>query len=139
MVEPNPAGKSNIGRLLAAAAMALCCATASVATAGDALDPQTRVDLQMTLKEFIDGNTRNGTYPFFDVESGAVKNLKLKNLHPVIFKREGHFMMCADFVGEDGADVLIDYIVVPAEGGYAVEQQILGRRSYLKTLFDRVF
>ena len=126
--------------LLAAAILLLPILNPPSVTADEGtLDQQTRVGLQMTLKTYIEGNTKDGTYPFFDVESGAVQNLKLKSLHPVIFKREDHFMMCADFVGEDGGDVLIDYIVVPREDGYVVEQQILGRRSYLKTLFDRVF
>lgn len=112
---------------------------AKTTVAAGGLDEQTRIELQMTLKDFIDKKSEEGTYPFFDVDKGGFRTLNLKTLHPIIFEQDGYYMMCADFLGEDGNDVLIDYIVVPADGGYTVVQQILGRRSYLKTLFDRVF
>lgn len=109
------------------------------ADATEGLDEQTRIELQITLKDFIDKKSEEGAYQFFDVDKGGVRNLNLKTLHPIIFEQDGYYMMCADYLGEDGNDVLIDYIVVSADGGYTVMQQILGRRSYLKTLFDRVF
>lgn len=130
-----------VAALVATAIITLFLSPLVTKTAGAAggLDEQTRIELQMTLKDFIDKKSEEGTYPFFDVDKGSVRKLRLKTLHPIIFERDGNYMMCADFLGDDGKDVLIDYIVVPADGGFFVEQQILGRRSYLKTLFDRIF
>lgn len=105
----------------------------------DALDEKTRIDLQITLKDYVEEQSSSGSYHFFDTEKGTMLSLSLKKLHPVIFEREGSYLMCADFIDKEGQEFLIDYIVVATDSGYAVTQQIKGRRSYLKTLFDRVF
>lgn len=111
----------------------------SMATHADFLDIQTRVALQHTLKTYIDAGTVDGTYEYFDLESGQVVKLHIKNLHPVIFIKEKKYMMCADFLDANGEDVLLDFIVSSSGEGFRIEQVIGGRRSYLKQLFDRIF
>lgn len=112
--------------------------TASVAHA-DSIDMATRVDLQLGLKSYIDSRTSGNVYEHFNVETGKIENLVLKNLHPIIFVNESKYMMCADFLDPDGNDVLLDYIVSLNENGFRVEQEIPGRRSYLKQLFERIY
>lgn len=115
-----------------------------------AFDDKTRIELQMTLKSFIDGKTTEGTYKYFDTEMGMVRNLALLNLHPVIFEKQGYYLMCADFIDKDMAvdvdedvdwadqKVLLDYIVVPVEGQFIVEQEILGKRGVLTKIFRKL-
>ena len=115
-----------------------------------AFDDKTRVELQMTLKSFIDGKTAEGTYKYFDAEMGMVRNLALLTLHPVIFEKQGYYLMCADFIDKDmtvdvDADVdwadqkvLLDYIVVPIEGRFIVEQEIIGKRGVLTKIFRKL-
>ena len=121
--------------------LTLVAATAifAVTVQAEELDVETRVALQRTLQAYVDNKTVNDAYSFFDVESGQTSNLKLKKLHPIIFKKEDYFLMCADFMDEKGADVLIDYIVRMGDTSYFVEQEVAGRRGFFKTIFDRVF
>lgn len=122
-----------------AAVIIACTPLFNAVVSAEELDENTRVNLQITLKDFVNENSSSGSYPFFDPDEGEMLDLKLKKLHPVIFARDGYYMMCADFVSANGNKVLIDYIVVGSGDTYAVTQQIKGRRSYLTTLFNRVF
>lgn len=126
-------------------ALRLACCTALLAAwlghAGHAqeLDVQTRVELQRTLAQYVSAKTEDGIYPFFDVEAGEPRRLTLKKLHPVIFQKEGYYLMCADFMDEEGSDVLVDYIVRKRGAQYLVEQEVAGRRGFFKSIFEKVF
>ncbi len=104
----------------------------------DAIDLETRIQLQLALKNHIDSVTVEGVYEHFNVEQGQIEELGLKNLHPVIFVKENKYMMCADFFDTNGNDVLIDYIVSSSANGFQIEQEIRGRRGYLAQLFERI-
>lgn len=104
-----------------------------------ALDPSTRVELQLALRAYIDNATENGIYRFFDTSAGQATSLTLKAMHPVIFVRDGYYLMCADFVGPDGKDVLLDYVVRRMGRAYVVEQAVAGQRGTLTRMFERVF
>jgi len=99
---------------------------------------ETRAKLQLTLKQYIDAGTVDGIYEHFDIEKGRVEKLRLKTLHPVIFRMESKFMMCADFLDADDKSVILDYIVGASANGYRIEQEIPGRRSYLQQFFERL-
>ena len=117
--------------------IALCLITASPVQA-DAIEMKTRIDLQMGLKHYIEARTSDNVYEHFNVESGKIEPLVLKNLHPVIFVNGSKYMMCADYLDANGNDVLLDYIVSLAGNEFRVEQEIPGKRDYLKQLFDRI-
>jgi hypothetical protein len=117
--------------------IALCLITTSPVQA-DSIETKTRIDLQMGLKNYIEGRTTDNVYEHFNVESGKIEALVLKNLHPVIFVNGSKFMMCADYLDANGDDVLIDYIVSLAGSEFRVEQEIPGKRDYLKRLFKRI-
>jgi len=119
--------------LIASAILASSQANAS------SLDMETRVNLQMGLKDYVESRTSDSGYEHFDVATGRVERLTLKNLHPLIFVNGPKYMMCADFLDTDGNDVLLDYIVSMTGNEFRVEQEIPGRRSYLKQLFERVY
>jgi len=103
------------------------------------LDVQTRAALQLALKNYVDAGTVDGVYDHFNVERGQVEKLTLKNLHPVILSADGKYMLCADFLDVRGDDVLLDYIVSRSGNGFRIEQEIRGRRSYLKQIFERIY
>jgi len=117
--------------------IALCLITASPAQA-DSIEMKTRIDLQMGLKHYIEARTSDNVYEHFNVESGEIEPLVLKNLHPVIFVNGSKYMMCADYLDANGNDVLIDYIVSLTGNEFQVEQEIPGKRDYLKQLFERI-
>jgi len=103
------------------------------------LDLETRVELQLALKNHVDAGSVDGVYEHFNVEQGQIEKLTLKNLHPVIFSADNKYMMCADFLDARGDDVLLDYIVSRSGNGFRIEQEIRGRRSYLKQIFERIY
>lgn len=103
------------------------------------IDNSARVALQSTLRGYIEGKTADGRYTFFDETTGDVQVLNLKKIHPVIFEKNGRFLMCADFLGQQGQDVLVDYIVVSGNEGFLVEKEIRGRRPMLMEIFEKVF
>ncbi len=104
-----------------------------------AIDLETRAELQLTLKHYIDAGTVDGVYEHFNVEQWQIEKLRLKTLHPVIFATDNKFMMCADFLDAAGNDVLLDYIVSSSASGFRIEQEIPGRRSYLQQIFERIY
>lgn len=104
-----------------------------------AIDLETRSELQLTLKQYIDAGTVDGVYERFNVEQGQIEKLRLKTLHPVIFVIDKKYMLCADFLDADGNDVLLDYIVSLSASGFRIEQEIPGRRSYLLQIFERIY
>lgn len=112
---------------------------ASTQANADAIDLETRIQLQLALKNHIDAVTAEGVYEHFNIEQGQIEKLRLKNLHPVIFVTENKYMMCADFFDTNGNDVLLDYIVSSSANGFRIEQEIRGRRSYLTQLFERIY
>lgn len=99
---------------------------------------ETRTNLQLALKQYIDAGTVDGIYDHFNVEKGQVEKLRLKTLHPVIFAIDSKYMMCADFLDAAGNDVLVDYIVGASASGFRIEHEIPGRRSYLQQFFERL-
>ena len=114
------------------------CAITTSPVQADSMDMKLRVDLQMGLKNYIESRTSENLYEHFNVESGKIDSLVLKNLHPLIFVNESKYMMCADFLDANGNDVLLDYIVSLDGGEFRVEQEIPGKRNYLKQLFERI-
>ncbi len=123
---------------------AVACTAAMISWAwaparAQALDVETRVQLQRTLQDYVEAKITDGGYSFFDTESGKVRQLKLDKLHPVIFEKDGYYLMCADFMDDSGADVVLDYIVRKRGDDFVVEQEIEGRRSFLTSVFEKVF
>ena len=126
--------RSSLGAML----IGLCIFAASFAHAAS-IDMEIRVDLQLGLKNYIESRTSDNVYEHFNVETGKIEKLTLKNLHPVIFAKGNKYMMCADFLDTYGNDVLLDYIVSSSGDEFRIEQEIRGRRGYLKQLFERIY
>lgn len=103
------------------------------------IDVRTQVALQMVLRDYISNKTGAKKYTFFDDVKGTSQTLILRRIHPVIFKKNDRFLMCADFIDEEGKDFLVDYIISHYVDGYRVEKEIEGRRDFLTRLFEKVF
>lgn len=103
------------------------------------LKNDTRVALQTELRNYIQGKISDGIYTFFNRDTDTNEALRLKWIHPVIFGKNGRFLMCADFIDQQGQDVLIDYLMVPNRYGFSVEKEIRGRRAMLVKMFEKLF
>ena len=126
-------------RLPALVLMILLSLSSITTTQAEEIDVETRVALQLTLESFIESKTQKNVYPFFDPDTAEVSKLKLRRLHPVIFRKDDFYLMCADFMDTDGKDVLIDYIVGKHGTKFQIEQEIIGRRSWLTKALEKIF
>ncbi|MFT5116028.1 MAG: hypothetical protein ACI8P9_005389 [Parasphingorhabdus sp.] len=113
--------------------------SASSNASAETLSSETSVSLQTMLRSYIYEKMDNGLYQFFDENTGVIKPYRLKKIHPTIFKKENRFMLCADFLDQNGNDVIIDYIFAPSTNGYKLEKEIAGRRSYFLEVFEKIF
>lgn len=103
------------------------------------ITPETRAELQLALREHISDNTAKGQYRYFDPESGETRLFQLKYLHTVMFEKDGFFLLCADFLDGENREVILDYVLHKSTDGFRVDQIVKGRRSFLMTVFERVF
>lgn len=107
----------------------------------DTVTPQLRSQLFTELKKYITSNTRDGKFTISNDPSQAPVGVTLKSLHPVLLKKGGTYMLCADFVSPAGRIVLIDFFVKPdvrARGAYRVQYYVIGNRNRFFRLFERL-
>ncbi len=102
------------------------------------MDASDRAGLQLALRQHLSDNTVDGRYRYFDANSGETRLLQLKFVHPDMFEKDGFFLLCADFVGSDHKEVILDYVIRESGGGYRIDQIIQGRRSFLMQVFERI-
>lgn len=109
--------------------------------AADSIRPETRIALFQELESYIQRNSKNGVFSVFDDKTGMKIDTRLKNLHPFMFKKGDLYMLCADFVGDDGQHVVVDFFI-PTDPGedevYKVFYHVVGKRSILVRLFERL-
>ncbi|NOS35111.1 MAG: hypothetical protein GQ522_00575, partial [Deltaproteobacteria bacterium] len=76
--------------------------TTTAAFAGD--DPSIKGELRENIKasmgSYIERNTINGVYDYFDPVTGKVVSLKLDYLHDGIVKNGDFFVSCADMIDQ---------------------------------------
>lgn len=107
----------------------------------DTVSPQIRSELFTELKRYITSNTRDGKFIISNDPSQAPIGVTLKSLHPVLLKKGGTHMLCADFVSPVGRNVLIDFFVKPdakAKGAFRVQYYVVGNRNRFFRLFERL-
>jgi hypothetical protein len=102
------------------------------------LENKVRVALQGVLRAHIQAETDNGLYYFRDQVSGDAYMLRLKKLHPVIFKQKETYLLCADFVDDDGKAVLVDYFIERQKGQFMVVNSVPGRRPLFMRIFNQL-
>jgi len=102
------------------------------------IDMDTRIELQTELRDYISGKTRAGVYTYFDDVKGETRTLSLKKIHNFMFIKDERYMLCADFMDNEGSHVVMDYIFAPHADGYRLEKEVEGRRAVLVTIFEKI-
>jgi hypothetical protein len=99
----------------------------SIAYAGD--DPSIKGDLrkgiQLSMQNFVNAHTINGTFYIYDPIDNKLLNLKLKELHPGIVKKGNFYASCADFTEPGGKIVDLDFLVIPADHSLRTVQAVV--------------
>lgn len=98
------------------------------AWAGDdpSIQGQEREGIQAAMGAFIDAQQgKDGSILHYDPVVGKLTKLRLVELHEGIVKKGHFFVSCADFVDEKERPYDLDFLVVPTDGGFRVNQAII--------------
>ena len=129
-----------IGRRQMLASLGALAAAPVVFAAGSAwaLEDSTRAQLQFALRSYLDKRVVDGRYPFKNPQTDVWTDLRLKRIHPVIFKHRDEYLMCADYIDRTGHEIVIDYVLTERRTGFAVTREVIGKRSLLLSFFERL-
>ncbi len=85
-----------------------------------------RTGIQAAMTAYIAAQKVGGeSLLHYDAVSGDLRRLTLVELHAGIVKKGHFFVSCADFAQEDGTLVDVDFLVVPTDDGFRVNQAIV--------------
>lgn len=102
---------------------------------------ETRAALFSELQAYLTRHTNNGVFTLTNDPTVKPVGITLKNLHPLVLKKTGVYMLCADFVAPDGKNILIDFFLKPVAdkpGAFQVLYYVVGNRSRFMRLFVRL-
>ena len=137
-----PAFQNNVCRLALAWLLLIGATAFSGANSwAGTINAQTRAELFAELKTYIDANSRDGSFIVANDPTRPPIHVRLKSLHPLLFKKRDVYMLCADFVSSDGKKILIDFFLKPAlkqSGAFRVQYYVVGNRSRFSRLFERL-
>ncbi len=107
--------------------LGLCVGT-SPAWGGDdpSIQGKEREGIQAAMGAFIDAQRgKDGSMLHYDPVVGKLTKLRLVELHDGIVKKGHFFVSCADFVDEKERPYDLDFLVVPTDTGFRVNQAIV--------------
>ena len=84
-----------------------------------------RENIQQSMKQFINANTLDGTFHYYDAVGGRLLKLTLDELHDGIVKKGGFYVSCADFRDQNGRKIDIDFMVRQSAGILKTTQAIV--------------
>lgn len=103
--------------------------------------PETRSALFSGLQSYLARHTNKGVFILMNDPTVEPVDIRLKNLHPLVLKKNDVYMLCADFVATDGRNILIDFFlrrVAGKPGEFRVLYYVVGNRSRFMRLFERL-
>ena len=118
-------------------ALALTVLTPQPSQAGQNLDQEDRVALQLALMAYVDSKTFDGRFLHFDVERKELRGLHSANLFPMIVPATGFYFLCADFRDDQGGKVDVDFVATRTEGGFRVIQTMINHRAVVHEIIRR--
>ena len=109
-------------------ALGLLLSVHTAAFAGD--DPSIKGELRENIKasmgSYIERNTINGVYEYFDPVTGKLISLKLDYLHDGIVRNGDFFVSCADMIDQSNGKVVdMDFFVKEDAGKLITTQAIV--------------
>jgi hypothetical protein len=100
--------------------------SAHAATDNPTVDAKTRAVVHQVTMDYINANTVDGIYRFYDVVTDDVVEVKFVKLHSGIRTTDDFFNTCANFENEDGVPYDVDFLLIQKEdGSFTVTQPFL--------------
>lgn len=119
---------------LFAALFFLAAGNIAPASAAGKLNQQHKVELQVALMEYIDANSVDGKFVYFDARTQQMVELFPANLHPMIVPTSSVYFLCADFRDAKGYKVDVDFVATHSEDGFIVFQAMVNQRHIVREM-----
>lgn len=119
---------------LFAALFFLAAGNIAPASATEKLNQQHKVELQVALMEYIDANSVDGKFVYFDARTQEMVALFPANLHPMIVPTASVYFLCADFRDAKGYKVDVDFVATRSEDGFIVFQTMVNQRHIVREM-----
>lgn len=91
--------------------------SAYAATDNPTVDAKTRDAILQVTTDYIEANTVDGVYRFYDLVTNEVVRVKFKKLHSGIRTTDDFYTSCADFENQDGMHYDVDFLLIEKENG----------------------
>jgi len=100
---------------------------ATSAFAGDdpSIKGELREDIKSSMAGYIERNTINGVYDYFDPVTGRLISLKLDYLHDGIVRNGDFYVSCADMIDQSNGKVVDMDFFVKEDGGRLITTQAI--------------
>lgn len=111
-------------------------AGASFAADDPSIKGKLRKGIQASMEQFIEHQTVDGLFRYYDPVDGKLLHLERPKLHDGIVKKGDFYVSCADFYDQDGRKLDFDFLVVEAGGEMRTVQALLHKIEGSKRPYD---
>jgi hypothetical protein len=99
-------------KILVSALLFLFGGSVVMASAGPPLEPLVTSQVQAAARSFIQTQTIDGAFLYYDASQDEVRHLEFKMLYPVVGQEGDHYVVGADFFDQQGRPVSLKFIVI---------------------------
>jgi len=113
-------------------ALGLLLSVNTTAYAGDdpSIKGELRMNIQSSMASYIERNTINGVYDYFDPVTGKLISLKLDYLHDGIVRNGDFYVSCADMIDQSTGKVVdMDFFVKEDDTGKVITTQAIVHKA----------
>ena len=96
-----------------------------------------RVALQTQMRQVIDSRLVDGRYLHLDPETLELVSLYPAKAHPMILRFDNNFVLCTDFLTEEGRPVNVDFYVAKGGNELVVFDTVIDNRAPVEALMKR--
>jgi hypothetical protein len=104
--------KTLVWTLAAIFSLSIAATTVAIAADDPSIKGALRENIKASMMSFIESNMISDTYYIYDALGGKLLELKFAKLHEGVVKKGDFYVSCADFVGENGTKVDLDFLVI---------------------------
>lgn len=102
------------------------------------LPPETQVQLQAIMQEYVDQVSIDGAYTYIDHDSEELKTVYPANVHPMVLPFGKDYFVCSEMVDENGNHFTADFLVRKFDDGFRVIQMILDDRPLVEAAMAKI-
>ena len=102
------------------------------------IPPETQVQLQAIMQEYVDQISIDGAYTYIDHNSEELKTVYAANVHPMVLPFGKDYFVCSEMVDENGNHITADFLVREFDDGFRVIQMIVDDRPLVEAAMAKI-